>query len=328
MRHSFYLVALVALAAFAPQGADAQFSIKRNESTEIEDANRYFDNNLRVDGDMKSDYFDRAAWLAEKRRVRNERNTLEMKALLQTSMQQFENWQEGGENSLSALSTFYLHHKYKKDKYSSDVTLNLKYGMNVIDDSPFKNIDLMSFSGNVSRAMNDNWSYSGLLSFRSQFANGYKSRTDRTLKSSFMAPGYLDMSLGFTYSKKGSPFNITLSPISGSMIFVLDDRINPKTYGVEEGKKTLNQAGPSVTVKFDDKFGRKESVAYRSTFYTFSNLSTTPLVRWENTVDINLTRHLTTSFYWVLYYQKSASTALQYQYSATIGLSYAYSNKK
>ncbi len=310
-----------------PLLASAQFSIKRQEDTKIEDMNNIFEQKFRVEQDVSTEFFDRAAWLAEKRRVRKERNTFEFKASLEGSLQQFDNWQSGGENTLSGLSTIYLNHKYKKDRFSTDFTMNLKYGMNVIDDASFKNVDLMSFSGSVSRSMNDIWSYSGVASFRTQFTEGYKSRTDNTLKSAFMAPAYLDISLGFTYAKKGSPFHITISPISGNMIFVKDDRIDPTAYGVEEGKTTLNQAGPSLNLKFEDKYGSKDNISYRSTFYSFSNLSIAPTVRWENTVELNITKHLKTTFYWVLYYQKSASTALQTQYSATIGLSYNFKNK-
>ncbi|MBR6831372.1 MAG: DUF3078 domain-containing protein [Tidjanibacter sp.] len=326
MKKSLRFLIVMALIMW-PLAMSAQFSIQRQEDTKINDMNNIFDEDFRVDGEMKPEFFDRAAWMAEKRRVRKERNTFEFKASLEGSMQQFENWQNGGENTLSGLGTVYMNHKYKKEKFSTDFTMNLKYGMNVIDDKSFKNVDLLSLSGSVSRAMNDIWSYSGVVSFRSQFTDGFKSRTDETLKSAFMAPGYLDVSLGFTYNKKGSPFHITLSPISGNMIFVKDDRIDPKAYGVEEGKTTLNQAGPSINVKFEDKYGQKDNIQYRSTFYSFSNLSIAPTVRWENTVEVNLTKFLKTTFYWVLYYQKSASTALQHQYSATIGLSYNFKNK-
>ncbi len=45
------------------------------------------------------------------------------------------------------------------------------------------------------------------MNFRSQFVNGYKSRTEQKeehLKSKFMTPGYLDISLGITYKSPKS----------------------------------------------------------------------------------------------------------------------------
>ena len=50
--------------------------------------------------------------------------------------------------------------------------------------------------------MAKNWTYGSILQFRSQFVNGYKSRSEQEkkhLKSKFMTPGYLDISLGITY---------------------------------------------------------------------------------------------------------------------------------
>ena len=66
--------------------------------------------------------------------------------------------------------------------------------------------------------MHRNWSYSASINIRSQFSQGYKSRTEHILVSDFMSPGYFDIAAGFTYAKAGSPFKITLSPLGGNIV--------------------------------------------------------------------------------------------------------------
>ena len=75
----------------------------------------------------------------------------------------------------------------------------------------FKNQDEFVVSVAPSFKMSENWSYGSILNFRSQFVNGYKSRTEQKkehLKSKFMTPGYLDISLGITYKSPQKKFPI------------------------------------------------------------------------------------------------------------------------
>lgn len=72
-----------------------------------------------------------------------------------------------------------------------------------------------------------------MINIRSQFSQGYKSRTEHILVSDFMSPGYFDIAAGFTYAKAGSPFKITLSPLGGNIVTVLNDMLpEDGRYGV------------------------------------------------------------------------------------------------
>lgn len=315
---------LVALALLSCVPARAQFTIKKHDDN-IQQLG-LFNNDLSQS--VKSDYFDQAQWRDTRRKQRKERNTLEFNAKLESSLQQFENWTAGGNNTFSALSTIYFRHQYKRNKFNTDAIVNARYGLNVIDDKPFKNVDEFKISYQVAWSINQNWSYSTTANIRSQFAIGYKSRTDQTKLSAFMAPGYLDLSIGVTFSNKKSPFKITLSPISGNMVAVLDPEVSQLgKYGVAAGEKVLNQLGPSVNIFFDKSFGKQKKVRYRTTLYTFSNLEVAPTVRWTNNIDISVSKYLSIAANGILYYFKPASTAIQYQYSFTVGLAYSFKNK-
>ena len=77
--------------------------------------------------------------------------------------------------------------------------------MNFIDDAFFKNKDEFKINWQLAGRCTGNWSYSASINIRSQFSQGYKSRTEHILVSDFMSPGYFDIAAGFTYAKAAVP---------------------------------------------------------------------------------------------------------------------------
>ncbi len=309
--------------------AAAQYTIRRTQTQQQQSTTPSLQGitNDRVTESLSGDYYDHAAWLAEKRRIRKERNLFEMEGSFQTSALQFENWTAGGDNTFSGLATLYAHHRYKHSKFTHDLTVNARYGINYIDNVAFKNVDELKLSEVMSWDIQGSWSYSATINFRTQFGDGFESRTDQTLISAVMSPGFLDVSVGFTYAPKGAPFKITLSPIAGNMITMLDERLYLQGLnGVPAGDKVYSSIGPSLNASFDRKFFGNR-LRYRSTLYAFTNLTSPPTARWDNWIDINLSKYLSVKLYGVVYYLQSASPKAQYQYSATLGLSYKFSNK-
>lgn len=309
--------------------AVAQYTIRRAQPQREEVAQPALRGITRNKVDtLSNDYYDHAAWVAERNRQRRERNLLEVEWSFQTSALQFENWTAGGDNTFSGLATLFAHHRYKRSKFAHDLTINARYGMNYIDETPFKNVDELKISEVMSWDMQEGaWSYSATLNFRTQFGDGYESRTDQTLISAVLSPGYLDVSVGFTYAPSGAPYKVTLSPIAGNMITMLDDRLYEQGLnGVPAGDRVYSSIGPSINASFDKTFWG-ERVRYRSTLYAFTNLTSLPTVRWDNWLDFNLSKYLSVKLYGVIYYLESASPKAQYQYSATLGLSYKFRNK-
>ena len=86
--------------------------------------------------------------------------------------------------------------------------------------------------------MAKNWTYGSIFKFRSQFVNGYVSRTEqerRHLKSTFMTPGYLDLSFGLTYNcpVKRFPIVVNLSPLSLNATFAESDWIRRQQFDAD-----------------------------------------------------------------------------------------------
>ncbi len=273
-------------------------------------------------------FFSLARWKAERRALRRQRNSIEFNASLTASQTQFVNWQAGGENTFSARSTLSYRHLYKIDKFNFDYRFDARYGMNYIQDKMFKNEDEFKFSIQAGWQMYRNWSYAMTVNLRSQFTEGYRSRTDNTVVSRFMAPGYLDVAVGFNWKRQGSPWDITISPASGKITMVLDDRLSETgTAGVPKGEKTKGQLGPSLQIYFDKEFFKKVC-RYKSNLYSFTNIKKRPTVRWENTLEIKATKLLTTKLYGLMNYDCSTGTDKpQYNYSISVGLAYTIKNK-
>ncbi|MDR2886027.1 MAG: DUF3078 domain-containing protein [Rikenellaceae bacterium] len=303
----------------------AQFSIPTAESATLEQA-PIIDTAI-ANPQINNPYFSQARWLAEKKALCKERNTIEFNANLAATQTQFKDWQAGGDNTFSARSSLYFRHQYKREKFSLDYRLDARYGANYIEKKLFKNEDEWKTNFQTAWTMHRNWSYAMTVNMRSQFSKGEKSRTDTTKISNFMAPGFLDVAIGFNWKRDSSPWNITISPIAGSVIFVLDEQLQARGInGVPKGNSTKGQLGPSLRVYYDKEFAKKV-FRYRSDLYSFTNIRNAPTMRWENTLEIKATKLLSTKLYWLMYYDKQSIDKMQYNYSLSIGISYWIKNK-
>lgn len=246
---------------------------------------------------VERDAFSLAKYRAERAAIRKERNYLEISASVQGTLTSFNDpWIEvsGGDNSIAAIGTFFLDHIFTKDKFSIETKASAKFGYNRIKAVPegeegevgiwYKNQDEFWVQTAPSFNFSKNWSYGAMLKFRTQFANGYKARTQQKeihRKSTFMSPGYLDVSLGVTYTcpDKKWPFVVNLSPLALSAVFVesalvrsnvWDDKPGWQVYGLSSPDRTSKyEGGSSVQVDFDRTFGRKGVFRYRTTFFSF-----------------------------------------------------------
>jgi len=294
MKFHSLLLLLPALAA-APS-ASAQFSIDEVDARQ---------ENVTFRDPVKSTpvdvaYFNRARYRAERAAIRKERNKLEFGGGLQGALTSYNDpWIKvsGGDNSIALMANLFLNHTYTKNLFSVETKFIAKFGYNRMkvetktDDGStssngvwFKNQDEFDISVAPSFKMSKNWSYGAIFKFRSQFANGYISRTqqeDFERKSAFMAPGYLDISLGITYKcpKPKFPIVVNISPIALSAVFVESAQIRENKWDKKEGWQTYGLAGPdksskyeggsSVQIDFDRTFGRKGIFRYRTSVFSF-----------------------------------------------------------
>ena len=262
------------------------------------------------------DYFSLARYKAERAAIRKERNYLEFGGGLQGALTSYNDpWisVSGGDNSIALVGTFNLRHVFKKNLFSIETKFSAKLGYNrmkvetqrvgpdgkpMVDESGnkimdsegvwFKNQDELLIWVNPAFEMAKNWSYGSIIQFRSQFVNGYKSRSEQEkkhLKSKFMTPGYLDISLGITYKspKPKFPITVNISPLALNATFAESDWIRMRQvdkdnneikpaypYGIEDPDKTSKyEGGSSVEIGFDRTFGKTGYLRYRTTIQSF-----------------------------------------------------------
>ncbi len=291
----YTLFALVALVA--TERASAQFTIDNGKirPTSKEVVNH---KDTVTRSEVSTDYFNRARYRAERAAIRKERNKFEFTASIQGTMTSYNDaWIEnsGGDNAVAALAKVLLKHNFKKGKFTIDNKVDAKFGYNrmkvetTLDDGSvdnkgvwFKNQDEFLLETKPAIKFSQNWDFSSIIKFRSQFASGYKSRTEQELqhrKSEMFAPAYFDVSLGLTYScpKKGFPIKINLAPLAMNATFVNSElvRKNGYLYGLANEDKTSKwEGGSSVQIDFDRKWGKNEWFRYRTTLYSFSGWMT------------------------------------------------------
>lgn len=299
-----YFYPIIALFAALMAGSPALAQISIDEVDAKEDKVTFQDKLKSTSVDV--DYFSLARYKAERAEIRKKRNYLEFSGGIQGALTSYNDpWisVSGGDNSIALTAVFGLRHLFTKNIFSIETKFSAKLGYNrmkvetqrldaegkpMVDDDGnkvmdsegvwFKNQDEFVVSVAPSFKMSDNWSYGSILNFRSQFVNGYKSRTEQKeehLKSKFMTPAYLDISLGITYKspKAKFPIVVNVSPIALNATFAENDLIrkqNGFNYGIEDPDKTSKyEGGSSIQIDFDRKFGKSEFLRYRTTLYSF-----------------------------------------------------------
>lgn len=303
MKHLF--CAILALAAlFAAENAMAQMTIDKVETKPEKISFR--DTMKRAD--TSTEYFSLARYKAERAAIRKERNTLEVTGSIMGSLTQYNDpWVDvsGGDNSIATVANVFLKHTFTKGLFSIETKFEGKFGYNrmkveiastdengneIIERNGvwFKNQDEFYVSVAPSWKMSKNWSYGASVKFRSQLARGYVSRTEQErsdLKSAFMTPGYLDLSVGVKYVSPSAkwPFKVDLSPIAMSATYATNDWIRRAqydadgnqikkayAYGIEDPDKSSKyEGGSSIQVDYDRTFGKTGYLRYRTTLYSF-----------------------------------------------------------
>ncbi len=285
MKHLSRILASAGASLFC-LGASAQISV---DKVDVQQDQVKFEDRMRS-VEIGSDYFSPARYRAERAAIRKERNFLEFGGGLQGALTAYNDpWVDvsGGDNSIALVGSLFLHHTFTKNLFTVETKFDAKLAYNRMkveyEDGGeqgiwFKNQDEFAVSIAPSFKMSKNWSYGAIFKFRSQFVNGYKSRTEQEeehMKSKFMSPGYLDLSFGITYKSPSAkfPIQVNMSPVAMSATFVESDLIrrdNGFSYGIEDPSKTSKyEGGSSIQIDFNRTFGKSGVLRYRTTLYSF-----------------------------------------------------------
>jgi hypothetical protein len=216
------------------------------------------------------------------------------------------NWAAGGDNSLSGNILINLSADYARNKTSWENTLILGYGLIKQGEDPArKSDDQIDFASKLGIKASEKWYYTALLGFKSQFAPGYDrpGDADRMKISNFMAPGYLNISLGMDY-RPSEAFSLLLSPVTGKFTFVLDDDLSVAgSFGLEPGQKSRGELGGYVKMAFKKEV--LKNVTLDTKIDLFSNYFDHPQyidVNWTLLLNFKVNEYLSASLLTQLIY--------------------------
>jgi len=210
------------------------------------------------------------------------------------------NWSGGGNNSLAGTFLFKGFLNHKKGKIAWDNTLDLGYGLTKQGDYKVaKSEDKIHFTTKFGLENGGHWFYTAMADFKTQFAVGYKDPLVQDVKvSEFMAPGYLQFSLGMDY-KPSDNFSLYISPLTSKMTFVTNDSLaHEGAYGVAVDDNMRGEYGASLKLT-----AKKKDIVKNVNGYTrldlFTNYSENPQnidVDWEIGFDMKINKYLSAVF--------------------------------
>jgi hypothetical protein len=242
------------------------------------------------------------------------------------------NWAAGGDDfSLTINSLLNLFCFYRKHKNSWDNSLDISLGyLKTTSLGSRKNDDRFDLLSKYGYALNSKLNISTLFNFRSQFLKGYTyPNNKKTFSSSYLAPGYVLLSLGLDY-KPAKNLSIFLSPFTSRWVIVKNDSLSAKgSYGVDTGRKSISQLGAFSTINYRKDLNKY--VSYKARIDLFSNYKKNPLkvdFNMTNVLSVKLARFL--SINWTidmiydddtrLFGKNKSSPALQLKSIIGIGL--------
>lgn len=243
----------------------------------------------------------------------------------------FSNWAAGGKNSVSGVALFNYGANYLKDRLSWDNSLNLGYGLlKEGSDELIKSEDKMEFNSKAGYRMapESKWFFSGLLGFRSQFANGYKYPDTENRISALFAPAYLNFALGADY-KPSDRFSLFLSPLGSKFTFVADDVLAP-LFGLETGKNMRAELGG--TLRSELKLPLVTNVDMVAALGLFSNYLEKPQnvdVNWDLRINMKINKFLSANLITNMIYDDNIkidgkNSLVQWKQLFGVGFSYKF----
>lgn len=200
---------------------------------------------------------------------------------LNATQSSFTNWAAGGRNNVAGLSSVNAEANYKKDNISWSTLLVLSLGgVQYFDEDLEKTDDIIDLQSTLSRKWTEKINFSILGGFRTQFLDGFANPGDSLKASTFLAPGYLNLSLGLEYVPN-EHFKVMASPLSGKFTIVRDQMLSDiGAFGVDPGKSFRSELGSYVRIIYSKEI--MENIDLRTRWEFFSNYIENP-----QNIDVN-----------------------------------------
>lgn len=252
------------------------------------------------------------------------------------------NWAGGGQSSISLGTLLKLNANYQKGKHSWFNSFDGSYGVAQVGGSKklFKKTDdQIIVVSKYGYELSKNWSASGLLDFRTQFAPGYQYTADTSVAagerktniiSEAFAPAYALIAAGLEY-RKTDVFYALIAPIAGKVTIVGNQTLaDAGAFGVEKGDNIRFELGSVLKAGVNFKQLAK-NVSFSSNLTLFQSYESIGHidVNWETLTVFKINKYLSTTFSTLLIYDddiliadeegKNATARVQFKDVLAIG---------
>ena len=227
---------------------------------------------------------------------------------LSVSQLSLANWAAGGENSVSGNALLQLSGDYDDGTLSWDNDLIMGYGLIRQGDDPSrKSNDKVDIASKLGYRASKNWFFSALLSFKTQFAEGYDDpgEVNRNKISNRLAPGYLNLSAGMDF-KPNDKFAMLLAPVTGKMTSVMDDDLSAAgLFGLEPGQTIRSEFGGYIKVSYKNEI--MKNVLVDTKLDLFTNYLENPQyvdVNWDMLLTLTVNEYISATLVTQLIYDR------------------------
>lgn len=236
------------------------------------------------------------------------------------------NWKAGGDNTISGNATLNLTANYRNEKWFWDNTLFTEFGMIYSSANDWqKAADKVNLTSVGGRSISKYWSFSALFNFKTQFAKGYDYPDKDKYLSTFMAPAYADLALGFTY-KPNANYSLFLSPLAERATIVLNDSLSDAgAFGVDPGDKIKLTTGAYLMATTNQTLWGNLSLISTLDMYTpynknFGNVD----INWDLLLNYKLNKFFTVNLNTTLRYYDQEVKKVQFKEVFGLGVTYTF----
>jgi hypothetical protein len=207
---------------------------------------------------------------------------------INTTQTYLSNWAAGGNSAINVSGLANYSFFYRDEKHNWDNIINLAYGRSVIgiNEPSIKTDDKLDITSKYGRRATPNWSYTGMLNFKSQFAPGYVAGMrglpdlSRGKISDWLSPAYFTLAAGMDFIKERK-FTCFLSPFTCKGTIVKNQSladagqfgVAPAEYDGEgniiaQGKNLRLEYGSYVRMGFSQSWKEKYRLDSKAEFFS------------------------------------------------------------
>lgn len=249
---------------------------------------------------------------------------------LSASQAGYQNWQEGGVNSLAFTVGASGAANRTTGRWQQTYDGRLAFGLIKQDTLDFRKADDIIRLGAALKYIGDGFfrtfKPTVAVTARTQFASGFnydknpfEGEEDTPAKvSEFLSPGTFTQSLGLTYEPV-EWFRQRLG-VSAKETMVLTEKLRP-LYGVDPDDPVRYELGLEAISELDKEI--IENVRWQSRLGLFAafNQADVPDLLWENLVIMDVNKYLSVNFEFVSLYDRDISDAVQLKEVLSLGVS-------